>query len=306
MLDDKVADVTDILSRYQQEVGEIALPIDEKILITVVEDLKHIDIEIVEKRRTFVGSNEGIVVPKKGGFILQYGLGSWKNGTRYFNPSARRRFTVCHELAHILFYDCSRVIPRKGGTPKEHECHAIARQLLLPEICMERKLAEECNPNKRMIPFLREFSRQANVALYPLVIRLTEDLSLLENVMITFWEYSRDHNINKICYRDFRKDAKLCPQLKKFLPRYWRNIVHMKVWDEIVRETVYEGSGLYSPKNLYVRGKRRVKGKVRSFYFKVECETLMETVAGQRSLLRWTNQGSKALSVQKFIRVFSK
>lgn len=290
----------EILVQYRQKVGNIILPMDEKILVVAMEELKGIKIELEEKEKVSVHKNEGILMPKRGGFKLRYGANSYKEKERIFNPVARKRFTICHELGHILFYDCSHTIPRLSINPREHVCHEIARRLLLPKDTVKKKFSEEYNSETSLVPFLREFAKDAKVSLYPLAIRLTEDLSLLKDVMITFWKYKGDRSQPEICYEDFTPDSKTCPELRKFLPKYWRRHIHMKAWDEAVREVAITGTPLFK-KTLYMEGKRRKKGKIKCIAFDIKCEPLVD-LSNQLSLLKWTNQVFiyDVVSVEKF------
>ena len=292
--------IDEILIRYQQKEGDVILPIDARKLVTVMEELKGIKIELEEKERVSVHEDEGILIPQRGGFILKCGSNPYKGKEKYFNPVARKRFTICHELAHILFYNCNDAIPKISIIPREHICNEIARELLLPKEAVKKKFSEEYDSDSDSLPFLRKFAKEVKVSLYPVSIRLTEDLSLLKDTMITFWEYTGDRSEPEICYKIFAPDSKTCPELRKFLPKYWRRRIHTKAWDEIVREVAINGTSL-SKKSLYIEGKRRKKGKLKRILFDIECETLVN-LSNQQSLLKWTNQVPvfDVLSAEKF------
>jgi len=296
--------VDKILRNYQQKEGGISLPVDEKTLITVIEELKGIHIELDERRKVFRYKDEGLLIPKKGGFILRYGLETFDKGRKLFNLKARRRFTICHELAHIFFYNCNYTIPKLTVAPPEHVCHKIAMELLLPKDIVQEKFDKEYKSNNTLISSLRRFAKDANVGLYPIVIRLVEDLSLLEDVMITFWEYEKDKHLlmgidREISYKDFKKDPKTSNQLRKFLPKYWRNRILIEAWDKGIREVAL-GKKSQFQKSLYIEGKRKKEGKVKSILFDIECETWRDS--NQQSLLKWIDQVNvcDVLSVMKF------
>lgn len=290
--------IDEVVVRYQQKMGNVTLPIDEQKLVTTIEELKGVKIELKEREKVSVHKSEGILMPKRGGFILEYGFNPYKGREKISNPVARKRFTICHELGHIFFYSCDYIIPKLSITPREDVCNEIARKLLLPKEAVKKKFNEEYNSNNNLIPFLRKFAREAKVSLYPLVIRLTEDLSLLEDVMITFWRCTGDISQPDVRYEDFTPDSKTCPELRKFLPKYWRRCIHIKAWDEVVREVAIKGIAL-SKNSLCIEGKRRNKGKLKHILFDIECETWMD-LSDQQPLLKWVNQAYNAISVEKF------
>lgn len=289
--------VNEIFDRYKRRVGNVILPINENILVTVIEELKGIEIELKEeKKKVLAQIDEGILIPKKGGFILRYGLNPYKGKQRIFSPVTRKRFTICHELAHILFYDFSYIVPKLHKSPQEHTCHEIARKLLLPEEAMKKKYYEEYKPGTNLIPFLRKLAKDAKVSLYPLAIRLTEELSLLKDSMITFWEYVGNRSQPEIHYKSFHPDSKTCSELRRLLQYYWRHKIYIKAWDEVVREVANDK--VPRKKSLSIEGKRRKKGKLKCILFDVECETLVDLSNGQ-TLLKWINP-APLLSVEKF------
>lgn len=292
--------INEVLVRYRERKGNISLPIDEKILITAIEELKGIKIELKEKKKVSVHKNEGILAPKRGGFVLEYGLDTYNGKEKYANVLARRRFTICHELGHIFFYSYDNVIPKIFVTPREDVCHEIARKLLLPEEAVKRKFREQYDSNNKLVSFLRKFGREAKVSLYPLTIRLTEELSLLKDAMITFWKFNDKGFQPKIHYGNFIADSKTCPELRKLLPRYWRRCVHVKAWNEVVKNVVTNGTPILK-NSLCIEGKRRKNGRLRSMIFDIECETLVD-LSEQQRLLKWMNQNTmyNAISVEKF------
>jgi hypothetical protein len=278
-----------IFKKYKQKTGDIILPVDEKILLKVIEELKGIKIKLEFQRNRCVyrGQNEGIVIPIERGFILKYGINPYNNQERIVSPVARRRFTICHELAHILFYDCSATIPKLTMRPPEHVCHRIAREMLLPVKAVKEKFYKEYRSGTDLIPFLRKFAYDAKVSLYPLAKRLTEELSLIDNSIVTFWRYIRDEMSFRIRYSDYRRDSKLCPELKKLLPYYWRHKIYLKAWKEVV-EKVAKNKTPQKKSNIIIEGKKK------RISFDIECE-----VWAWSSLLRWTDTPVHLLSLQK-------
>lgn len=66
-----------------------------------------------------------------------------------------------------------------------------------------------------------------------------------------------------------RKDSKTCPRLRKLLPKYWRDYIHMKVWNEVIRRVAITGMNTNSKKTMLITS----KGKKKIISFEVECET---------------------------------
>lgn len=297
--------VDDILTRYRQQVGNLELPIDEKELIIAVEHSKGIKIDIEEKENPCALKSEGFLIPKRGGFTLHYYTKPRKAGIALFNILARTRFTICHELAHIYFYDCNHTIPRLTATHQEYMCHKIARNMLLPKETVIKKFYEQYNLGDNYIFFLRKFSKDAKVGLLPLAWRLTEDLSLVKDAMITFWFYKnkgceREKKDKAISFEDYQLHTRSCLQLKKLLPKYWREQIYRRSWEAIVKKVAISGNSCLS-KSLRIEGLQKKEGKVKNIVFDIECETLRD-LSVQKSLLIWLNKSPiyDLLSVYRF------
>ncbi len=291
--------VNNILANYRKKVSNPTFPIDEKTLVNVIEEKEGIDIELIEKETVNVGKDEGILVPKRGGFLLQYGKRSLKEEKQLFNLFARSRFTICHELAHIFFYDCRQEIPKMAKKPHEYICDSIARRFLLPKGMLEKEFSKRYRSDYPIIPFLRGLGRETGVGLYPLVKRLTEELSLIDDAMITFWKHNNNSNIeqkNAVEYRNYRKDSKTCPRLRTLLPNYWRDRIHLLVWKKFIKEGVVNGKIPSSTEKMFILSKKRIHGKKKIIAFKVECETL----ARDPSLYNGIGKRYDFFSVEKF------
>ncbi len=291
--------VNNILANYRKKVGNPTFPINEKILVNVIEENEGIDIELIEKETVHIGKDEGILVPKRGGFLLQYGKRSLEEEKQLFNLFARSRFTICHELAHIFFYDCSHDIPKMAKKPHEYICDSIARRLLLPKDMLEKEFSKRYHSDNSIIPFLRGLGRDTGVGLYPLAKRLTEELSLIDDAMITFWKHNINSNlkqINAFEYSNYRKDSKTCPSLRNLLPKYWRDRIHSLVWKKYVKELVTSGEIPSSDEKMFILSKKRIHGKKKIISFTVECETL----ARKQSLFDGIEERYDYFSAEKF------
>lgn len=285
--------INEILDRYKQKVGLIIPPICEKTLCRVIEEVKRINItlEADEKPSTF---DKGLLIPIRGGFIIKYGTID-KNQKRFY--AVKIRETICHELAHILFYDCTSLIPRVKVIPPEYLCHDIVRQLLLPDQIIKKNFSEKIKMDSNLIHIIKQLSKDFQVALMLTVRRLTEDLSLINDTMVTFWKYMPEKGTR---YKGYQPDPKLSPELGKLLPKYWRDMVHIEAWDKVVsRVAIGELNNL--PESLYVGGEKKKKGRIKNIPFRIKWE-----LAGNRSNnlnFSWDNNVKPALrilSVEKF------
>jgi Zn-dependent peptidase ImmA (M78 family) len=300
--------VDEILKCYKEKVGNLNFPINEYILINIIEELKGINIELEKiKGKNIARLNEGILIPKRGGFLIKYDINPlihYNGNERIITSVARKRFTICHELAHVLFYDCNSSVPKLYEKPEEHICDEIARKLLLPEEPLKLKF-QRYRSDGNLIPFLREITKEARVSIYPLVKRVIEDLSLLKNVMITFWflkrSFENGYQIENPKVILNRTDSKLCGEYKKILTPFWRERIREQVWDRAIKIII---DGTKKPPillhSLCIESKRRRKGRLKSILFNVECNFYYE----QQSLFKWDRPFlPQFISVEKFDEV---
>lgn len=291
--------VKDILQEYKKEIKPVIPPICEKALCKVIEDLRGIKI-IIEPDRKISTFDEGFLVPIKGGFVIKYS--TLKTEDKKFSD-VRIRATICHELAHILFYDCKSLIPKLQTVSPEDWCHDIARYLLLPDDLVKESFLEINRVSSNSVDIIEKLSKKFQVSRMLIARRITEDLSLLKDMMVTFWKYKSEkgNSLNKqIHYRDYQKISKLSPMLGKLLPNYWRKLIHNEVWDKVLSK-VAVGSAENLPKSLYVEGKRRNKGKIKSIPFEIEFEPLY--IGFNNLIFGWKGDIrpiSDILSVEKF------
>lgn len=263
-----------ILEKYKQKVRYLTPPICEETLRKVIEELKETNIAFEQDKKTSA-VDEGLLMPIKGGFIIKYG--TLKEFQKRFHY-VKIRETICHELAHILFYDCSFSIPRLKVTPPEHLCHDIARKLLIPEQAIRERFSEKNKVNFNLIDLIKQLSRGFQVAIMLMARRLTEDLSLLNDTMITFWKHEDekgDFSNNQIHYKRYRRIPKLSPNLNKLLPKYWRDRVHTEAWNKVVSKVAI-GEASELSESLYVEGKKRKKGRIKSIPFRIQCAPLYD------------------------------
>jgi hypothetical protein len=87
--------------------------------------------------------------------------------------SARRRFTIAHELAHLLIEDRPTLVAKRDGAPRndiERMCDEIAAGILLPYRWMQENYQSE----PRSLSTIREVAVHAQVSMGAALVRLKE------------------------------------------------------------------------------------------------------------------------------------
>lgn len=165
-------------------------------------------------------------------------------------PAYRTNLTICHEIAHIFFYDRSQSIPKRpfGNLPTQKEeelCFFAARQMLVPkELLIEQVHGLKDRPS---LDLLRELSSRFRVSLPIMAMRLTGDTSIIDKVMFTTWVQrhlpaassqsirGRQHNPSGSSSNIWTKCSYLSPALAKRLNAYWRGVIHEKALSLVER-----------------------------------------------------------------------
>jgi hypothetical protein len=296
--------IVDFLGKYEEDVNARDFPLDETRAIRAVEKYLGVKFEIVEKEKVSRHQDEGALVPIRGGFLLQCGTHTYYGTDRLYNSEARKRFTICHELAHAFFYDCNQEIPKlRVDSVQEHTCDWVARELLLPKNLLAKELSQNDDDETSSIGFLRRCSRLTKVGMYPLSKRLTEDLDLLNQTMITFWRSKprgRDPyvGISRVANRTLVPDSKMSANLKSQLAWYWRDRIYAKCWDEAISQVLVDGVPIRS-KFIRVTGRRARSQEGRTITFRIECESLIDKLP-ERNLSEFMVPPPQLLSVQRF------
>jgi Zn-dependent peptidase ImmA (M78 family) len=119
--------------------------------------------EIVEER-----------LPFEGGIFDDSGCLTIKINS--LSPRARQRFTLAHEIGHLIL---AKVLKGKtqcsGDKELEQACDAIAAELLMPANEAASFVTERGAPSPEL---LREFSRKFDVSLHTAALRVHMDLKL--------------------------------------------------------------------------------------------------------------------------------
>lgn len=215
-----------------------------KALICEYKGIKILDNEPLESESVY----EGRLIPIEGGFKI---LLNQNEKFLYI----RKKFTLCHELAHIFFYDCNHRVPRKIITPPEDICYKIARQILIPDKLVEKHFNELYNnklflfSKKLDFPLLKkikELARIYEVSLEAMVDKLMLDKSLFKKEVITFWEFNEKKQCPSISFKNFDKRTKISSHLKTCsevsLSSYkFREYIYPKIWRDLVENTITTG-----------------------------------------------------------------
>lgn len=244
--------VENLLGEYKKKFGDLSPPIEPARLAQLMGAK-------VEEAPDSIAS-EGQLLPIRGGFIIRYRRGA---------PAYRTNLTICHEIAHIFFYDRSQSIPKRpfGNLPTQKEeylCFLAARQLLVPKkVLIDHMRGLIDRPS---LDLLRELSNRFRASLPIMAIRLTKDTSLIDKVMFTTWVWrdllatssqsiqGRQDNHLVSSSNMWTKHSYLSPALAKELNAYRRGLILEKALSLVGRVA----NNLPGPKaELLEIGKRR-------------------------------------------------
>ncbi|MCL0082619.1 ImmA/IrrE family metallo-endopeptidase [Dehalococcoidia bacterium] len=245
--------VDELLSKYRERF-DYKVPIVIENLFKLTEELKGIRIELHEdeKERSF----EALLIPRYKGFVIKLNknaCSSWP----------RKRNTYAHELAHVFYYDLSSSFPTKLYDPPEPLCFRLGRQLLVPEDLLQQYISKWYENSS--LQSLKKLSEDFQVSLEVMALRLTEDTSLLKDVMFTFWRCRENKGAQMpYKYENFARKVILSPYLKDVLNSYRRNKhVLPAVWDKVLRKVINK-CGPFSEEIEIAMGRRaKVKTKIR-------------------------------------------
>lgn len=218
--------VENLLREYKKRFGVSSPPIEPARLAQLMGAK-------VEEAPDSIAS-EGQLLPIRGGFIIRCRRGA---------PAYRTNLTICHEIAHIFFYEPSQSIPKRpfGKLPTQKEeylCFLAARQLLVPkEILIDHVRGLLDRPS---LDLLRELSNRFRASLPIMATRVTQDTSLIDNVMFTTWVcrnsivtsnqsiQGRQDNPFVSSFNIWTKRSYLSPALAKELNAYRRGLILKK------------------------------------------------------------------------------
>ena len=129
--------------------------------------------------------------PKKKGFVINL------NKNLY---TTKKRFTVAHEIAHILSYDTSLnwpVYQIKHSKIEEYFCDLIARSMILPRTLIDfRKLNLE-KIDEEQIEFIKSLWKEFRVSPWQIILKLYEETDNKSLVCI-LWKYIQDESVLRI------------------------------------------------------------------------------------------------------------
>ena len=119
-------------------------------------------------------NHDGLLIPVKGGFIIQLNKR---------HPYAKQNYTCAHEVAHTFFYDLNRDPPKKiinlENEVEEYLCNLIAARMLIPE--------EYLRDVKRKVPSIQlliELSNKFCVSINTMARRITKETGIWKCIVI--------------------------------------------------------------------------------------------------------------------------
>lgn len=244
--------VNNLLREYEKSVGKLSPPIEPARLAQLMGAK-------VEEAPDSIAS-EGQLLPIRGGFIIRYKSGA---------PAYRTNLTICHEIAHIFFYDRTQSVPKRSfrnlpTQKEEYLCFLAARQLLVPEEILIHHVRSLLD--RPSLDLLRELSTRFRVSLPIMARRLTEDTSLIDKVMFTTWIrrksigisnqsiYGQQHYSLASSSNIWTKHSYLSPVLAKEFNAYRRDLI-LKKAISLVERVAYNVPGRKA--ELFEIGKRR-------------------------------------------------
>lgn len=158
--------IKNLLALYYKNGG--GLPINIELLVKLLAELIDNKIEIIEDfRQSHRKTRKGYISPIRWGFLIYI---------NHFNPLVQKRFTISHEIGHILHtYDYTEERPEQISGRKssmifpnekeEHICDDIACYILCPQELVIKFIEDFHN-----IPCQLELFRKKQVS--PFVARL--------------------------------------------------------------------------------------------------------------------------------------
>lgn len=124
----------------------------------------------------------GKLEPKQNGFIINLNKNLF---------STQRRFTIAHEIAHILSYNTSGKWPIyevSHSSFEEYFCDRIARTILLPKNLIDYKKFDIENIDRSQVEFIKQLWPDFKVSPWQIMKRLFED-SEKDSFVGILWEH---------------------------------------------------------------------------------------------------------------------
>lgn len=156
-----------------------------------IHEVQKIPIKI--EHRQGIGSH-GTLAIVNNEFMIRLEGGLFENRDK-FKTNYRVRSTMAHELMHTLFYDTSRVPPRKFGVAlparghllmEEELCYFLARQFLVPTFSIKEETIKRRLLRYPSINSLKVLKSTYKVSSDMIAYRLIKDLNLWNAIFIKF------------------------------------------------------------------------------------------------------------------------
>lgn len=133
----------------------------------------------------------GKLEPKYNGFIINL------NKNLFIT---QKRFTVAHEIAHILSYNTTYTWPVyeiRHSKIEEYYCDRIARAMLLPQTLINFKKFDLTNIDREQVNYIKRLWPEFKVSPWQILKKLFDD-SGTNSLIGIFWEYYKKESCLKI------------------------------------------------------------------------------------------------------------
>jgi len=138
-------------------------------------------------KSTFLGK----LIPRQGGFTI--------NLNKNLYPT-KKRFTLVHEIAHLLSYDTTKSWPVYSvyhSRLEELLCDKIARAILLPSSLIDFENFNLLEINDSQVNKIKSLWPEYKISPWQIIQRFNEELNQ-ELLVGVYWKYFEDENCLKI------------------------------------------------------------------------------------------------------------
>lgn len=191
-------------------------------------------------KSTFLGKLE----PKQDGF--------WINLNKNLFTT-QRRFTIAHEIAHILSYNTSNNWPTYEVTHSKSEedfCDCFARAILLPKTLIDFSEFDLANLNLHQVNKIKELWPEFQVSPWQIIKRIFDENPLPEVVAIQ-WEFFRDEDCFKIIEHHNPKNVFIPKHDRAFIDTMFKKKKTNFAPEEALRNDFYSGIDTIEIGSLY-------------------------------------------------------
>lgn len=181
----------------------------------------------------------GKLEPTKGGFIININKNLF---------STQRRFTIAHELAHVISFDVSQEWPVsqiRHSKVEEYFCNRVARNILLPKSLIDFSLFDIENLDRNQVEQIKYLWPEFKVSSWQIVKKLLEDngSELLVGIL---WEYFPKEGCLKIIEHHHPKNLFIPKNDRIFL----NNLLQEKRKTNLSPELAFNSNDFFQDQDL--------------------------------------------------------